>query len=156
MKWCRLSARAVRWFDGDSLADVSVIFDTTPKGTSVHYGGRLAFMRDGTLLVTTGDGHDYREQSQQLNSLLGKVVRIKDDGTIPRDNPYATRPGAQPAIWSYGHRNPQGLCVDPVTGAVYLTEHGARGGDEINVISSGGNYGWRILRAAGRQLRGAA
>lgn len=129
---------------GDSLTDIETVFDTTPKGTSVHYGGRLAFMRDGTLLVTTGEGAEYREEAQRLDSLLGKVVRINDDGTIPSDNPFVSTPGAQPAIWSYGHRNPQGLYVDPRSDAVYLAEHGPRGGDEVNVIEKGINYGWPI------------
>jgi glucose/arabinose dehydrogenase len=128
----------------ESLENVEVIFDTTPKGTSVHYGGRLAFMRDGTLLVTTGEGAEYREDAQRLDSLLGKVVRINDDGTIPADNPFVDTPGAEPAVWSYGHRNPQGLYVDPESDAVYAAEHGPRGGDEINVIEKGINYGWPI------------
>ncbi len=129
---------------GDTLTDVEVIFDNTPKGTSVHYGGRLAFMADGTLLVTTGEGADYRERAQQLDVVLGKIVRINDDGTIPRDNPFVDTPGADAAIWSYGHRNPQGLYVDAVSGIVYSTEHGPKGGDEINVIEKGVNYGWPV------------
>jgi aldose sugar dehydrogenase len=129
---------------GDTLTDVEVIFDNTPKGTSVHYGGRLAFMSDGTLLVTTGEGADYRERAQRLDVVLGKIVRINDDGTIPHDNPFVDTPGADPAIWSYGHRNPQGLYVDVATGTVYSTEHGPKGGDEINVIEKGVNYGWPV------------
>lgn len=128
----------------DALENVEVIFDTTPKGTAVHYGGRLAFLPDGTLLLTSGEGADYREHAQRLDTLLGKVVRINDDGSIPSDNPFVGRQGAEPAIWTYGHRNPQGLCVDPATGVVYLTEHGPKGGDEINVIEPGVNYGWPI------------
>lgn len=130
--------------DGDALKDVQVIFDNTPKGTAVHYGGRIAFLPDGTLLVTTGEGADYREQAQRLDRVLGKIVRINDDGSIPSDNPFVNTPGANPAIWSYGHRNPQGLFVDMQTGAVYSTEHGPKGGDEINVIEPGVNYGWPI------------
>jgi glucose/arabinose dehydrogenase len=128
----------------DVLTDVEVIFDSTVKGTSAHYGGRLAFLRDGTLLVTTGDGVDYREDAQRLESTLGKVIRINDDGSAPRDNPFTGRDRAQHAIWSYGHRNPQGLYVDPETDAVYLAEHGPQGGDEINLIEKGVNYGWPI------------
>jgi aldose sugar dehydrogenase len=128
----------------DALVDVTVMFDTTPKGSAVHYGGRLAFMPDGTLLVTTGEGADYREHAQRLDSLLGKVVRINDDGSIPRDNPFLGRANAEPAIWSYGHRSPQGLFVDASTGVVYLAEHGPRGGDEVNVIEKQANYGWPI------------
>lgn len=130
--------------DGDALRDVQVIFDNTPKGTAVHYGARLAFLPDGTLLVTTGEGADYREQAQRLDVVLGKIVRINDDGSIPADNPFVNTPGAHPAIWSYGHRNPQGLYVDTQTGTVYSAEHGPMGGDEINVIERGVNYGWPI------------
>lgn len=130
--------------DGDTLRDVQVIFDNTPKGTAVHYGARLAFLPDGTLLVTTGEGADYREQAQRLDVVLGKIVRINDDGSIPADNPFVNTPGAHPAIWSYGHRNPQGLYVDAQTATVYSAEHGPMGGDEINVIERGVNYGWPI------------
>lgn len=141
----RNTTRVVRAvLEGDALVDTKVIFDNTPKGTSVHYGGRLAFMPDGTLLVTTGEGADYREDAQRLDSLLGKIVRINDDGTIPRDNPFIDKEGAHPAIWSYGHRNPQGLFVDAVSGAVYAAEHGPRGGDEVNIIRPQTNYGWPI------------
>jgi aldose sugar dehydrogenase len=129
---------------GNTLSDVQVIFDNTPKGTAVHYGGRLAFLSDGTLLVTTGEGADYREHAQRLDSLLGKVVRLNANGTIPPDNPFVNSPGAHPAIWSYGHRNPQGLFVDTQTQTVYSTEHGPKGGDELNVIRPGTNYGWPI------------
>jgi glucose/arabinose dehydrogenase len=128
----------------NALVDVTVIFDTEPKGTAVHYGGRLAFMPDGTLLLTTGEGADYREHAQRLDSLLGKVIRLNDDGTIPRDNPFVGRDDAEPAIWAYGHRSPQGLFVDAQSGVVYLAEHGPRGGDEVNVIEKQGNYGWPI------------
>jgi glucose/arabinose dehydrogenase len=129
---------------GDELRDVTVVFENTPKGTSVHYGGRLAFLRDGTLLVTTGEGAEYREDAQRLASTLGKIVRINADGSIPADNPFVGRSDADPAVWSYGHRNPQGLHVDPVTGTVWSAEHGPRGGDEINRIVKGANYGWPI------------
>lgn len=130
--------------DQHALKDVQVIFDSTPKGTSVHYGGRLAFMRDGTLLVTVGEGAEYREDAQRLDSLLGKVVRINADGSAPTDNPFAQQEGAERGIWSLGHRNPQGLSVDPLTDTVYVAEHGPRGGDELNVIERGANYGWPI------------
>lgn len=141
----RNTTRVVRArLSGEALADVEIIFDTTPKGTSVHYGGRLAFLRDGTLLVTTGEGAEYREDAQRMDSLLGKVVRITDTGAMPRDNPFVQRAGAHGAIWSFGHRNPQGLYVDPRTNSVYLTEHGPRGGDELNIIEPAVNYGWPI------------
>jgi glucose/arabinose dehydrogenase len=130
--------------DGDALQDVKVVFENTPKGTSAHYGGRLGFLRDGTLLITTGEGAEYREDAQRLKSTLGKIVRINADGSIPADNPFVGRADADPAVWSYGHRNPQGLAVDPVTGIVWSTEHGPRGGDELNRIEKGANYGWPI------------
>ena len=131
--------------DGQRLTDVTPIFTVTPmKDTPVHYGGRLLFLPDGTLLLTTGDGGGYREAAQRLDSLLGKVLRLNDDGTVPADNPFVGQDGALPAIWTYGHRNPQGLALDAATGAIYLHEHGARGGDELNVLEPGGNYGWPV------------
>ena len=130
--------------NGEALEDVTVIFDNTPKGTSAHYGGRLAFLRDGTLLVTTGEGAEYREDAQRLGSTLGKIARIRTDGTAPPDNPFVGRADADARIWSYGHRNPQGLFVDPLTDTIYSVEHGPRGGDELNLIVKGANYGWPI------------
>jgi glucose/arabinose dehydrogenase len=139
------TTRVVRGrLDGESLDDLQVIYDNTPKGTSAHYGGRLAFLPDGTLLLTTGEGAEYREDAQRLSSTLGKVIRLNSDGSIPRDNPFVGRQGADGAIWSYGHRNPQGLSVDPDSGVIYVAEHGPRGGDELNIIASGANYGWPI------------
>jgi len=124
------------------LADVEVIFTVAPtKDTPQHYGGVMAFMSDGTLLLTTGDGFVYREAAQDRASMLGKTLRINDDGSLPADNPFAGDP-ATAAVWTYGHRNPQGLAVDPRTGAVYQHEHGPRGGDELNLLQPGRNYGW--------------
>ena len=129
----------------DALTDVTVLFDTAPtKDTPVHYGGRMVQLPDDSLLVTTGDGFDYREQAQRLDNTFGKTVRIRDDGTVPDDNPFVDRDGARPEIWTYGHRNPQGLVVDGRTGLVYLHEHGPRGGDELNVLEPGLNYGWPV------------
>ncbi|MCZ6640322.1 MAG: PQQ-dependent sugar dehydrogenase [Gammaproteobacteria bacterium] len=128
------------------LEDLEVIFTVSPtKDTPVHYGGRMIFLTDGTLLITTGDGFDYREQAQNLNALLGKVVRITDDGGIPPDNPFAGLTGNEAAVFSYGHRNPQGLVLDTQTGRIFLHEHGPRGGDELNLIEAGGNYGWPMV-----------
>lgn len=130
---------------GAALVDQKVIFEVSPpKNTPVHYGGRMAFLGDGTLVMTVGDGFDFREQAQRLESGLGKLVRINDDGSIPANNPFIGRKGAQPSIWSYGHRNEQGLAYDAATGRLYEQEHGPRGGDEINVIVRGGNYGWPV------------
>lgn len=130
---------------GNALTDVKVIFTVSPtKSTPVHYGGRMAFLPDGTLLMTVGDGFDYREQAQKLESGLGKIIRITDSGGIPADNPFVNKPGASKATWSYGHRSQQGLAVDAVTGRVYESEHGPRGGDEINIIARASNYGWPV------------
>ena len=122
----------------DHIEDLEVIFTVTPnKDTPVHYGGRMVFLADGTLLITTGDGFDYREQAQNLNGLLGKVVRINDDGSFPSDNPFAGADGVEAAVFSYGHRNSQGLVFDASTGRIYLHEHGPQGGDELNLIEAG-------------------
>jgi aldose sugar dehydrogenase len=133
----------------DGLADVAVVFTAAPtKDTPQHYGGSLAFLRDGTLLVTIGDGFDYREQAQNPDAMLGKTLRINDDGSIPADNPHAEGTegaGGAAAVWTLGHRNPQGLAVDPVTGRVYQHEHGPRGGDELNLLRPGRNYGWPVV-----------
>ncbi len=140
----------------DRLRDFEEIFRARPeKDTGVHFGGRLAFRQDGTLSVTVGDGAQYREKAQDLSSLLGSVIRINEDGSIPADNPFVSRDNARDAIWSYGHRNPQGLVVDSKTGKVYATEHGPRGGDELNLIEPGNNYGWP-LATHGVDYTGAA
>lgn len=118
----------------------------TAKDTPVHFGGRLLRLADGTWLMTSGDGFDYREQAQQKNSFLGKVLRFNEDGSAPRDNPfYSTPDAAQSYIFTLGHRNPQGLVQDPVTGYIWLHEHGPDGGDEINLLAAGKNYGWPVV-----------
>jgi glucose/arabinose dehydrogenase len=133
------------------LADVRQIFDVRPpKDTPVHYGGRMAWLPDGTLVMTTGDGFEYREAAQDKASQLGKIVRMRDDGTTPDDNPFPDS-----AVYSLGHRNPQGLAVDPVTKRLYAHEHGPAGGDEVNVIVPGGNYGWPVA-TFGRDYSGAS
>ncbi len=131
--------------NGNSLADVTPIFTVSPlKKGPVHYGGRMAFLPDGTLLMTTGDGFDYREQAQRLESGLGKIIRITADGKVPPGNPFAALTKAQSATYSRGHRNPQGLAFDPVRRVLFAHEHGPKGGDEVNIISAGGNYGWPV------------
>lgn len=131
--------------DGDRLVEARVIFQVSPaKDTPVHFGGRMAFLPDGSLVLTTGDGFDYREQAQRLQSGLGKIMRMADDGRPLAGNPFIGKVGAQPHIWSYGHRNPQGLSVDAVTGRLWAHEHGPQGGDELNLIQKGGNYGWPV------------
>jgi glucose/arabinose dehydrogenase len=126
---------------GGDLKDVEVIFrNFTRKDTAVHYGGRLVFLPDGTLLLTTGDGFDYREAAQDIDSGLGKVLRMNDDGSPASGNPFP----ASPYVLSYGHRNPQGLAL-AADGTIWLHEHGARGGDELNRIEAGVNYGWPAI-----------
>jgi glucose/arabinose dehydrogenase len=130
----------------NQLVDLKVIFTVEPtKDTPHHFGGRMVFLPDGTLVITTGDGFDFREKAQVLDSLLGKTVRINPDGTIPGDNPFTGRPDARPEILSYGHRNPQAIVLDPETDRIYLHEHGPRGGDELNIIEPGNNYGWPVI-----------
>ncbi|MGL6044157.1 MAG: PQQ-dependent sugar dehydrogenase [Sandaracinobacteroides sp.] len=130
---------------GNTLIEVTPIFTNAPlKKGPVHFGGRIAFLPDGTLLLTTGDGFDYREKAQLLSSGLGKIVRITTDGKVPPGNPFMSSPQAQGAIWSFGHRNPQGLAYDPVRKRMFAHEHGPRGGDEVNVIVAGANYGWPV------------
>ena len=131
---------------GIALNEVVEIFRARPaKQGSAHYGGRMAWLPDGTLIVTLGDGFDYREQAQDLSSHLGKIVRLNPDGTAPSDNPFVGRDDALPEIYSYGHRNVQGLVYDPVEGLLIAHEHGPRGGDEINIIEPGRNYGWPVI-----------
>ncbi|HVG23428.1 MAG TPA: PQQ-dependent sugar dehydrogenase, partial [Thermoanaerobaculia bacterium] len=130
----------------NALRDVKVIYRQQPKvAGSGHFGSRIVFRRDGTMFITQGERMRYREQAQDLQSLLGKVVRINKDGTIPRDNPFVSRTDARPEIWSYGHRNVQAAALHPDTGDLWTIEHGARGGDEINRPQPGKNYGWPII-----------
>ena len=117
-----------------------ILLVETVKDTAVHYGGRMLFRPDGTLLVTTGDGFEYREKAQDITTELGKVLRINSTGTPATDNPFPDQ--GSPRVWTYGHRNPQGLALNADTGEVYLHEHGARGGDELNILQAGKNYGW--------------
>lgn len=127
------------------LTDVKRIFKVSPeKDTPVHYGGKLLFLSDNTLLMTTGDGFEYREAAQDRQSQLGKVLRMNTDGTVPADNPFASGSDGNPYVFSYGHRNPQGLILDPVTQTIYLHEHGPQGGDELNIIQASHNYGWPV------------
>jgi glucose/arabinose dehydrogenase len=131
---------------GDHLADVQVIFRQVPKVSSQqHCGSRLVFDRDGRLFVVLGDRFSRKEDAQKLDNHLGKVVRIAADGTVPADNPFVGTPGAQPEIWSLGHRNMQGAALHPRTGELWASEHGPQGGDEVNVVRAGLNYGWPLL-----------
>ncbi|MFM9862760.1 MAG: PQQ-dependent sugar dehydrogenase [Micropepsaceae bacterium] len=132
-------------FDGTSLQDVKVIFEASPlKDTNNHYGGRLAFLSDGTFALTVGDGFEYREKAQDLTTHLGKIVRLNDDGSVPDGNPFSIG-GARRENWSSGHRNQQGLAFDAETGKLWEHEHGPQGGDELNVIEPQFNYGWPVI-----------
>jgi glucose/arabinose dehydrogenase len=130
----------------DRLDDVRVIYRQQPKvAGGNHFGSRLVFARDGRLFVTQGERFGYRDQAQDLSSLLGKIVRINADGSVPDDNPFVGRAGARPEIWSYGHRNVQAAAIHPETGQLWTVEHGARGGDELNHPEAGKNYGWPVI-----------
>lgn len=134
--------------DGTRLTGVQVVFSQQPKLDSAqHFGSRLVFDRQGHLFITLGERSKarFRGQAQQLDSHLGKVIRIRPDGSVPEDNPFAGRRDALPEIWSYGHRNAQGAALNPDTGVLWLNEHGPRGGDEINIPEAGRNYGWPVV-----------
>jgi len=126
----------------NGLKDVQVIFRQTPKVSGGnHFGSRLAFAPDGSLFVTLGERFKF-DPAQDLNNHLGKIVRINSDGSVPPDNPFISQKDAQPEIWSYGHRNPQGAAIHPKTGKLWETEFGPKGGDELNIPAPGANYGW--------------
>ncbi|ONM44686.1 glucose dehydrogenase [Halopseudomonas pachastrellae] len=133
---------AAATFNGEALENTHEIFRVQPaKKGSAHYGGRIAFLPDNTLLLTLGDGFDYREQAQNTANHLGSIVRLNRDGSAPEDNPFVGQADAMPELYSIGHRNVQGILVDDA-GRVFSHEHGPRGGDEINLIEAGKNYGW--------------
>jgi aldose sugar dehydrogenase len=128
------------------LDEVRVIFrQQGPLSSGNHFGCRIVPMPDGTLFLTMGDHFTYRDEAQNLGNHLGKIVRIRPDGSAPPDNPFAERKGALPEIWSYGHRNAQGAALNPASGKLWMHEHGPRGGDEINVPEAGKNYGWPVI-----------
>ncbi len=138
--------------DGTALKDVEVLFAAKPdKSGGQHFGSRIVWLEDGTMLVSIGDGGNppleidgtlARDHGQRLDSHLASIVRLKDDGSVPEDNPFVGEEGVQPEIYSYGHRNIQGMVLDPQTGNVWANEHGPLGGDELNLIRAGENYGW--------------
>ncbi|MGH7578826.1 MAG: PQQ-dependent sugar dehydrogenase, partial [Gemmatimonadales bacterium] len=128
------------------LEGVQVIYRQQPKVEgNGHFGSRLVFARDGKLFITQGDRQGYREQAQDLDSGLGKLIRINPDGSIPDDNPFVGTSGARPEIYSYGHRSMQAAALHPETGQLWTVEHGARGGDELNYPEAGKNYGWPVI-----------
>jgi len=131
---------------GSRLVDVQTIFRQLPKvASSNHCGSRIVFARDGRLFVGLGDRFSRKDDAQTLDNHLGKVVRIERDGRVPADNPFVAAQGARPEIWSRGHRNIQGMALHPVTGELWASEHGPQGGDEINLVEAGRNYGWPLL-----------
>jgi glucose/arabinose dehydrogenase len=132
--------------DAPHLNDVKVIFrQRGPLSSGNHYGCRIAQANDDNLFVTLGEHFIYRDEAQNLGNHLGKLIHITPDGAVPSDNPFVGRNDAQPEIWSYGHRNEQGLAFNPATGDLWEIEHGPRGGDEVNIISKGKNYGWPVI-----------
>jgi len=149
----RLSADATR------LEDATPVLDCAPAQARgrLHFGGRMALSPDGGrhLFLTTGDRNEERERAQRLDDLAGKIVRLTAEGLIPADNPFVGRAGARAEIWSYGHRNPQGIAFQPGSGALVAAEFGPRGGDEINLVEPGRNYGWPLV-TFGREYWGAS
>lgn len=129
---------------GNKLENVKTIFKVSPKTSgSHHYGSRLQFAKDGTLFITTGDRYSYSKEAQNPANHLGSVIRINDDGSIPKDNPFVGHAKYKPETYSYGHRNTQGLTLNPKDNTLWLHEHGPRGGDELNKLDKpGANYGW--------------
>ena len=127
----------------DTLVDLEVLYKGTPNSKKgQHFGGRLEFDNDNYLYFSIGDRGNREVNPQDITIDGGKIYRIKDDGTIPKDNPFYNTPNSKKAIYSYGHRNPQGMFKHPITGEIWTNEHGPRGGDEINIIKKGKNYGW--------------
>jgi glucose/arabinose dehydrogenase len=140
--------------DGGRLDDVKVIFRQEPSYSSgQHFGSRIVFTRDGSLFVTLGDRYSARDEAQNPANHLGKLVRLMPDGSPYAGNP--KKPGWRPEIWSIGHRNVQGAALNPATGKLWTIEHGARGGDEINIPEAGKNYGWPVI-TYGREYSGPA
>jgi glucose/arabinose dehydrogenase len=147
-----------KFVDGPTpkLENVQVIFRQEPSlDSTLHFGCRLVFARDGKLFITLGERSitEGRMQAQRLDGLLGKIVRLNPDGSIPKDNPFVGRPGVRPEIWSLGHRNIQSAVLHPRTGELWEVEHGTRGGDEINIARKGKDYGWPTI-AYGIEYRG--
>lgn len=128
----------------ERLENFKVVFRQTPKlSTGNHFGGRMVFDGKGYLFIALGENNQ-RSTAQDMDKLQGKLVRLTQDGEVPQDNPFVGKQGARSEIWSYGHRNPQGMALNPANGELWLNEHGPRGGDEINVAKAGKNYGWPL------------
>jgi glucose/arabinose dehydrogenase len=138
-------------FENDRLTNVQDIFEANSWSQRGHFGSRLAFDRNGFLFITLGDrqvepsGDLEAHPAQDLTKHHGKTIRLHDDGRVPADNPFVSQANAMPQIWTYGHRNMQGLVIHPESGDVFVTEHGPQGGDEVNVLQPGKNYGWPVI-----------
>jgi len=131
--------------EGNNLTNLEELFSVQPLTSSeVHFGSRIAFDGKGYMFFTSGE-RGKKENAQDLGNHLGKVLRLHDDGKVPTDNPFVNTPGAKPEIWSYGHRNLQGLYYDKAAGILWEHEHGPRGGDELNIVEKGKNYGWPVI-----------
>jgi glucose/arabinose dehydrogenase len=143
----RTAVARARLNDGDGrLDEVKIIFrQDGPLSSGNHYGCRIVQANDGNLFITLGEHFTYRNEAQNLGNHLGKLIRIAPDGSAPPDNPFVGRDGAKPEIWSFGHRNEQGLAINPASGELWEIEHGPRGGDEVNIIGKGKNYGWPVI-----------
>ena len=138
-----------------ALENVDIIFRQEPAiRSTAHFGGRISIAQDGNVFLTLGDRYSQREPAQDLSTHLGKTVRLAADGRAATGNPFMATKGALPEIWSYGHRNPQGATIEPVTGTFWTVEHGAQGGDEINRPEAGKNYGWPVI-TYGKDYSGA-
>lgn len=147
-------ARLVLSGNGGRLDDMRVIFRQLPATSGgLHFGSRIAIARDGNLFVALGERYQ-RDRAQEVGTHYGKVIRIRPDGSVPPDNPFLQNQNARPELWSIGHRNPQSAALHPATGKLWIVEHGARGGDEVNVPAAGKNYGWPII-TYGRDYSGA-
>ena len=148
-------------FENDRLTNVQQLFESVSTGRG-HFGGKIAFDGKGYLFLTLGDrqvppeGNLEAHPAQDLTNHHGKLIRLHDDGKVPADNPFVKRAGAKPEIWSYGHRNMQGIAIDPATGNVWTTEHGPQGGDELNLEGPGRNYGWPVIGFGVNYRTGAA
>ncbi len=129
----------------NKLLDAQVIFKLTPKSyTGYHFGSRLLFANDGTLFITLGERGE-KDRAQDIGDHRGSLIRINKDGSVPEDNPFVNNPNAKPEIYTYGNRNMQGIAMHPDTGDVWTVEHGPQGGDELNLMKSGVNYGWPVI-----------
>jgi len=130
---------------GNELTGVEIIFRQKPKLTGgFHFGSRLVFAPDGTLYISMGD-RGRMKRAQDTRNHQGIIARVNDDGSIPKDNPFLNNAGALPEIYSYGHRNVQGMALNPQTGVIWAQEHGPKGGDEVNILKKGANYGWPAI-----------